>query len=160
MTRNEQITIIKTAIVFAYTLFAIFLMSQFPTGSIFFTISHFLLINVSIAIWFIMVFVFATNYIERRIIEMKLERAEKSVGEIANTMLFKYKRHTTHVTMKFRSCGVCVEDWENKKARIQAAINYRILSIEHDEKDFGIIIVNAIKGCSQINTGVLYDDEF
>ena len=163
MTRNERIKRLKIVIAVLYTVIVILAHIHLSnmTVSFWFFALYMIIHCLILASWGIMIYVFATSYLARYIIEVKLEMAEDSLGKsISKAKVISYKRHATHITMKFRGCGICVDDFENKKAKIQAAINYTIFGISHAHNDHGTIIVNAIKGCSQVNTGVLYDDEF
>ena len=107
-----------------------------------------------------MIYIFATNQITIWKVQRDLINAEKSLGNIADATLIKYKHHEYHVTMTFRSKCACVEDWEKKKSQVQSAINYMIFGISHAHDDHGEIIIKALKGCRQNNMGSLYDDEF
>ena len=126
------------------------------------SIWHGLLLAAATFAWFAMLFVFVRFHFYRWTIQQKLEQAARPLGNIAAAKLLSYTPSKTghYVTMAFFSGGTPEEDWEHKRTALQSAINYTILGkITHHPKDYGIIVLNARKGCPQAGTEVLQDDE-
>ena len=161
---NKKIRITKGIIILIYTLAVVTLYFNFSNigDSVSGVLVYLFLLNVMIGFWFVLTFAFATNFIEKKMIQRRLEQAKKQLGNISYTQLDSYKRSTTgdFVTLKFRSCGVTKEDWENKRSCVQSALNYTIIGdIEYFKNRFDVIIFDARKGRSCTDLGGLYDDE-
>lgn len=160
-------TKIKAIIILVYPIVAFLLWQRFAMPQVFtsvsvFSILHGLILVIVIFAWIAGTYILATCYFSKRTIQKKLEQAGKPLGEIANALVLTYKPSKTgnYVTMRFFSVGVPEEEWERKRAAVQSAINYTILGkITHDPANYGIIVLNARKGCPQAGTGVLDDEE-
>jgi len=161
---NKKIRIIKVIVTVIYTLAVVALYFNFSNigDSVSGVLAYLFLLNVMVGVWIVMVFMFATNFIEKKMIQRKLEQAEKQLGNISYTQLDSYKRSASgdFVTLRFRSCGVTKEDWENKRACVQSAINYEIIGeIEYFKNRFDVIVFDAKKGRQDQDLGGLVDDE-
>jgi len=162
---NRKIIIIKWVVVIVYALAIIALYRNFENVgySVFSVIGYFVLLIVSFSGWIVVAFVCATSHFAKMMINWKLYQAEKQLGHIANTTLISYRRSMTddYVTLKFRSCGVTKEDWENKRSCVQSALNYTIIGeIDYYKGNWDVIVFDARKGRSCTDSGGLYDDEF
>ena len=156
---NKAIGIAKFLIVTVYTVAVILLLRLIPHPLIFI-----LTMNLSIMIWLVMVYVFATCHFAKWRIQRKLSSAKcHSLKEISLARLMTYKRSKQgdFVTLKFCSEGVPIEIWENNRHAVQSAINHTIIGeIEHAKNDWGIVIFNARKGRFHNEEKELLDDEF
>ena len=162
---NRKIIIAKWVAVIVYALAVIALYSNFENigYSVFEVVAYLFLFNVLIGTWFVMVYVFATSYFAKLMIQKKIDNASCYIGSISNVTLKSYKRSLTgdYVTMRFCSVGVPIENWESKLAEFQSVINYTIIGdIENYKNHLDVVIFDARKGRAKENDEVLYDDGF
>ena len=112
--------------------------------------------------WGLLVYLFASCYFEKQMIQTKLEKAKGGLGEIANATIKAYhpSRRGNYITFRFRSDGVPAEAWEAKRAAVQSALNYTILGrIESGPNDWGLVVFRARRGRPQANKEVLDDGD-
>ena len=169
---NKQIRLMKKIFIIGYPIVAFLLWQRYATPQIFSDISfdnflnvgmHFIVLVLAIIIWGAMTYFFTTYYFTKKMIQRKVDKAEKVLGKMATVTLISYRPNIkeNYVTMKWRSCGISPITWNEKCHDIQACINYTIFGdIENDGKDLTVVTFKARKGKIKPRKEVLYDEDF
>ena len=160
---NRKIIIAKWVVIIVYALAVIALYFNFENVgySVFEVVAYFALLILLFSAWMVVVFLCATSHFAKLMITWKMMQAEKQLGNISDTQIESYRRKIKgdYITMKFRSKGIPIEDWEKKRNCIQSAINYTIISdFSYYKGNWDIITFDARKGRVYTDAGRLFED--
>ena len=168
---NRKIIIAKRIFILGYPIIVFLLWQIFATPEVFNNISlanflsvamHSILLFVAVTFWIGLTYILISCYFSKWMIKRRLKQAEKALGNLATATLISYKPNVkgNYITMRWRSCGIPVETWTDKKKSIQASINYTIIGeIENDGSDLSIVVFNAKKGRQYPKKEVLYEKD-
>lgn len=92
------------------------------------------------------VFLITTSFIQRKIINYNIKKSQNVLDRMSGISIISYKHKDNYIRMKFKSIGITIDDWNEKRDMIQSVINYKIIgNIENDKNDYRTIIIHARK---------------